>query len=80
MPQAKIAQAAPYALELEKEKKYFWCTCGESAKQPFCDGTHKSGEDFKSMPFEVSETKKYWLCGCKQTNTPPFCDGAHKSC
>lgn len=80
MPEAKIAQKAPCKVNLEVGKKYYWCTCGESANQPFCDGTHKNEGNFKSQHFEVSEAKDYWLCACKRTTTPPFCDGSHKNC
>lgn len=69
-------QAAPYEIELEKDQNYFWCTCGLSQNQPFCDGAHK-GSGLKSLCFKTESTKKVWLCGCKQTKTPPFCDGSH---
>jgi len=77
MSEPVIAQAFPYALELEPGK-YWWCACGRSAKQPFCDGSH-NGTAFAPVPFELEEAKKVWLCGCKHTKTPPFCDGTHKS-
>lgn len=80
MPEPKIAQKEPYKVALEAEKKYSWCTCGESSTQPFCDGTHKVAMEFKSLPIFVNESKDYFLCGCKKTSTPPFCDGTHKSC
>lgn len=71
-------QKAPYAVAAEAGKKYFWCACGRSAKQPFCDSSHK-GTGLSPRPFEVTEAKQVWLCGCKNTKTPPFCDGTHKS-
>jgi len=70
------SQAAPYEVEIEDGKTYFWCTCGLSDKQPFCDGKHK-GLGFKSHCFKEETSKKVWLCGCKQTKTPPYCDGSH---
>lgn len=77
MASPHIAQKAPYAVELAAGD-YWWCSCGKSAKQPFCDGTHK-GSEFSPMKFTVEEAKKVWLCGCKNTAGMPFCDGAHKS-
>jgi len=70
-------EANPFEVELEEGQKYFFCTCGLSQKQPFCDGAHK-GSGLKSLCFTAESTGKAWLCGCKQTKTPPFCDGSHK--
>lgn len=70
------AQKAPYAVELEAGT-YRWCSCGQSTKQPFCDGSHK-GTDFLPKAFTVEEHKTYYLCGCKHTTNAPFCDGKHK--
>lgn len=71
-----IAKKGPYVIELEADKNYFWCTCGRSEKQPFCDGAHK-GTDFTPLKFTVDETKKYGLCGCKHTKNAPICDREH---
>ncbi len=71
-----IAKKGPYVIELKKGKKYFWCTCGRSESQPFCDGSHK-GTIFEPKEFEVDETKKVGLCGCKHTKRAPFCDREH---
>ncbi len=76
MGEAKIAGKAPIAKDL-KAGKYYWCACGESKNQPFCDGSHK-GSDFVPLAFELEEDKQVWLCSCKKTNNPPFCDGSHK--
>lgn len=76
MAQPEIAQKGPYALELEPGT-YWWCACGKSQNQPFCDGSHKGG-DFAPVKFEITEKKKVWLCGCKQSSDMPYCDGAHK--
>lgn len=76
MEQATCAQKAPFAVELEPGK-YWWCACGNSNKQPFCDSSHKP-TNFKPLGFTIDEKKKVWLCGCKQTGNAPFCDGAHK--
>ncbi|HYE33850.1 CDGSH iron-sulfur domain-containing protein [Methylocaldum sp.] len=75
MSEPTVTQKAPYAVELEPGK-YWWCSCGRSASQPFCDGSHK-GTEFSPVPFELSETKKVWLCGCKHTDKQPMCDGTH---
>lgn len=73
-----IAQKAPYAVDLEAGKTYFWCACGHSKNQPFCDGSHKA-TSFTPVKFEATDTKTAYLCGCKQTASQPFCDGTHKS-
>lgn len=78
MPEAKIAQKKPMAVELEAGKKYAWCTCGASSNQPFCDGAHK-GSGFSPQVFTAEETKTAYLCACKATGNGPFCDGAHKA-
>lgn len=76
-PNPNIAQKSPFALEMEPGK-YWWCSCGNSQNQPFCDGTHK-GSEFKPVLVEISEKKKVFFCGCKATQNQPFCDGTHKS-
>lgn len=68
---------APIEVKLESGKDYFWCTCGRSASQPFCDGSHK-GTAFLPKKFNIDETKNYWLCTCKKTANAPFCDGTHR--
>ncbi|MGB4829332.1 MAG: CDGSH iron-sulfur domain-containing protein [Paracoccaceae bacterium] len=73
-----IAQKAPYPVEVEAGKSYFWCACGRSAKQPFCDGSHK-GSSFVPLKFTAEETKKVFLCGCKHSANKPYCDGSHKT-
>ena len=72
-----IAKKGPYEVEVEAGKTYYWCSCGKSATQPFCDGTH-SESGFQPVPFtpEVSDT--IFFCGCKHTKAPPFCDGTDK--
>jgi CDGSH-type Zn-finger protein len=74
----KIAGKAPIAVEFEEGKTYFWCACGESANQPFCDGSHK-GTEFRPVAIKAEETKTRYLCTCKQTSKPGFCDGTHKT-
>jgi len=76
MAEPIIAQKGPYAVELEEGRRYAWCTCGHSAKQPFCDGSH-SAVDMKPLVFTAEESGTAYLCGCKRTGTGPFCDGTH---
>ena len=63
-------------VDVEQGKSYYWCICGKSSKQPFCDGSHK-GTDFNPVAYKAEETKKMFFCACKQTNNQPFCDGSH---
>jgi CDGSH iron-sulfur domain-containing protein 3 len=72
----KIAQKSPFQVQLEAGKDYFWCACGQSKKQPFCDGSHK-GSSFTPKKFAVDATATYNLCGCKASDDMPYCDGSH---
>lgn len=74
----KIAQTAPFPVEVEEGKSYFWCACGKSAKQPFCDGSHK-GSEFSPVKYTAPASKKVFFCGCKHTGKAPLCDGSHKA-
>jgi CDGSH-type Zn-finger protein len=67
----------PIAVEVEAGKSYFWCACGRSKKQPFCDGSHKDTE-FVPLKYQADESRKVFFCGCKQTGNQPLCDGSHK--
>lgn len=78
MREARVAAREPMGVELEAGKAYFWCACGRSAKQPFCDGSHK-GTGFTPLKLEPESVRKVFLCCCKQTGNPPFCDGSHKA-
>jgi len=71
-----IAKKGPYVVDLDPDETYYWCTCGRSESQPFCDGSHK-GTNFEPLEVKVDEKKKYGLCGCKHTKNPPFCDRQH---
>ena len=72
-----IAAKAPVKVELEAGKKYFFCTCGKSGGQPFCDGSHK-GTSFSPKAFVAEKDGPAFLCQCKHTGNAPFCDGSHK--
>jgi CDGSH-type Zn-finger protein len=63
-------------VEVEEDKAYFWCACGLSATQPFCDGSHK-GTNLAPVRYDARKTGKVYFCGCKATGTPPLCDGSH---
>lgn len=71
----KGSETMPYLMFLE-QGRYAWCACGKSAKQPFCDGSHK-GTGIDPVLFRVEEADLVGLCGCKKTGTGPFCDGSH---
>ena len=77
MPQPHIAQRSPYAVE-HAPGDYWWCACGRSKRQPFCDGSHRDSE-FSPVKFTMGEAQKVWLCGCKRSKKKPFCDGSHRS-
>ena len=70
------AQKAPYEIDVESGKEYWWCACGRSATQPFCDGAHKA-VGLRPLMFKAEKDEKVWLCGCKATSGKPFCDGTH---
>jgi CDGSH-type Zn-finger protein len=74
----EIAQKSPYAVAVavESGKTYYWCSCGKSKTQPFCDGAHQ-GSPFSPVAFTATENKTMYFCGCKITANQPFRDGAH---
>lgn len=75
MSEPVIFDKKPAVMELEPGT-YYWCTCGQSSNQPFCNGSHK-GTDFTPLAFELTTQKTVALCNCKHTANQPFCDGAH---
>jgi CDGSH-type Zn-finger protein len=66
----------PAKVELSEGKTYYFCTCGGSSKQPFCDGSHKNTA-FAPQAFSPEKSGNAYLCNCKQTKNPPYCDGSH---
>ncbi len=75
MSDAKIAEKMPWVGKLEPGT-YWWCACGRSQTQPWCDGSH-AGTEFTPMEVVIDKEKNYALCQCKRTEGQPFCDGAH---
>lgn len=73
-----IASKTPFPIEVEAGQTYWWCRCGRSQKQPFCDGSHKTTE-FTPLKYAADESKKVFFCGCKQSGKQPLCDGSHKA-
>jgi CDGSH-type Zn-finger protein len=71
------AAKQPIAVELEAGKEYWWCACGKSSNQPFCDGSHQD-TGFQPLGFKAEKSGEAWLCQCKLTKTPPYCDGSHQ--
>jgi CDGSH-type Zn-finger protein len=72
----EVPAKEPYSIEVEAGKKYFWCACGRSATQPFCDGSH-AGTGLAPVLHKPEKTRTVFFCGCKQTAKPPLCDGSH---
>ena len=71
-----IAQKGPYAVSVEEGESYYWCSCGRSTSQPFCDGSHK-GTSFRPKKFVAEKSETAYFCGCKQSAHPVLCDGSH---
>jgi CDGSH-type Zn-finger protein len=70
------AQKSPYGVTVEAGKRYFWCACGRSQGQPYCDGSHK-GTGLNPLMYTAEKSGQVWFCGCKATAKQPFCDGTH---
>ncbi len=78
MKKGQVAQDEPIAVEVEEGKNYFWCACGKSSRQPFCDGSHKDTE-FTPLAWKAEKSETKYFCCCKQTDNQPFCDGSHNN-
>ena len=76
MTKGQRAGDTPIGVDVLEGKSYYWCTCGISLKQPFCDGSHKDTL-FKPFPYKADQSKKVFFCTYKQTNDQPLCDGSH---
>lgn len=77
MDKAIVADNKPSVVSLEKDKEYYFCTCGRSKSQPFCDGSH-AGTSFTPKAFTADKDGDAYLCACKHSSNLPFCDGTHK--
>ncbi len=75
--QASAPLNSPITAEVEAGKSYWWCACGKSKSQPFCDGSHQ-GSEFEPLEFKADKTGSVVFCTCKQSWNSPFCDGTHK--
>ena len=75
--QPNIAQKSPLPIEVEAGKSYWWCSCGKSATQPFCDGSHK-GSEFSPVEYKADKSGPVYFCGCKHSANGALCDGTHK--
>ena len=78
MTRPEIPQKAPFAVEVEEGKSYWWCSCGRSQRQPFCDGSH-AGTGFTPKEYKATQSKTVWFCGCKHAKDGILCDGSHKA-
>ena len=78
MTEPESPQKAPYAVDVIEGETYYWCACGKSNKQPFCDGSHKDS-DFTPVAFTAEKSEKVYFCGCKKSAKAPLCDGTHNS-
>jgi len=72
------AQPAPYAVEVMAGETYWWCACGRSQNQPFCDGSH-AGTGLVPVEYQAKRDRTVYFCGCKATKKPPICDGSHNT-
>ena len=71
------ASDKPFVVEVDAGKSYYWCACGKSNTQPFCDGSHVDTE-FSPVQYDATESTTSYFCGCKVTKNQPLCDGSHK--
>ena len=71
-----IPQKTPLPVDVEEGRKYFWCSCGKSDRQPFCDGSHQ-GTEFLPLTYVAETTQTLYFCACKHTRGAPLCDGSH---
>jgi CDGSH-type Zn-finger protein len=78
MSEPEIGGREPVAVEVEGGKSYWWCACGRSKSQPFCDGSHKV-TSFTPVEYVPERSRRLVFCACKRTGNRPLCDGTHKT-
>ena len=76
MEKPVIAAKVPVEVDVKAGETYWWCRCGKSQTQPFCDGSH-AGSPFEPVEYVAKRDRTLWMCACKQTVKGPFCDGSH---
>jgi hypothetical protein len=76
MSSPHIVQKAPFPVEVQAGKTYYWCSCGKSTNQPFCNGAHK-GSEFAPIPYTAEKDGTVYFCGCKHSAKGALCDGGH---
>ncbi len=74
----EIGGRAPILVEVAAGETYWWCACGRSKTQPFCDGSHE-GTPFTPIEWVAPASKKVLFCACKRSAKKPLCDGTHKT-
>ena len=78
MTEPVVAQKEPYGIEVKEGTEFWWCACGKSDNQPFCDGSHK-GTGFSPVQYLAKRDQTVWFCGCKKSLSQPTCDGTHNN-
>jgi CDGSH-type Zn-finger protein len=73
---SELTNKQPIAIDVEAGKEYWWCACGKSKTQPFCDGSHKD-TSLSPQKYTPTESGTVWFCVCKKTGNQPLCDGSH---
>ena len=76
MPSPVRASNTPYPITVEAGKEYWWCACGQSKNQPFCDGSHK-GSGFAPIAYKAEKDGTVYFCACKHSKNGALCDGSH---
>jgi CDGSH-type Zn-finger protein len=78
MDKPVVAQKSPIPADIKKGETYYWCSCGKSSNQPFCNGAHQD-TSFEPLAFTAEKDEEVYLCACKHTKNAPYCDGSHEN-